>query len=266
MGIKIRRLSTSGGYLEQAPIDFPNGLTCIIGARGTCKSTIVETIRFVFDSNKQRIREMAASDHAGPRDAPPHHGLLAATLAGASARCDVGDEKSDVQLSLERDIGSDPRIYRDTLISGSLWDGPSALLLEAVARCEATILMSPGLLAEFFEVISRPKFAERITRRGTSPVALARKLADEVTLVTPADLRLPPDLRDPKDLPIPACAVGAHVDAIVTGDKDLLPWARSKTFRSSTRRKRCVCCARGRARKGSGGHGGHGPGMGGMDY
>ena len=113
-------------------------------------------------------------------------------------------------------------IDTNTLISGSLWDGPSASLLEAIGEGKATLVMSPALLAEFAEVVSRPKFAQRIAARGTSAVALARKLADEVTLVTPADLPLPPDLRDPKDLPVLACAIAASVDVIVTGDKDLL--------------------------------------------
>jgi uncharacterized protein len=94
--------------------------------------------------------------------------------------------------------------------------------LEAAARQEATIFISAELLAEFAEVLSRPKFAARITARGTSAVASARKLADEATVITTSQLSLPRELRDPKDLPVLACAVAAHVDAIVTGDDDLL--------------------------------------------
>ena len=38
----------------------------------------------------------------------------------------------------------------------------------------------------------------------------------------PARIPAPPSLRDPDDLPVLACAVAAGVDAIITGDKDLL--------------------------------------------
>lgn len=113
-------------------------------------------------------------------------------------------------------------IDTNTLISGSLWQGPSARLLEAVAEGKATLLLSPELLAEFADVSSRPKFAERIATRGTTAADLARKLAEEVTIVSPVPLPLPPELRDPKDLPVLACAVAARADAIVSGDDDLV--------------------------------------------
>ncbi len=110
----------------------------------------------------------------------------------------------------------------NTLISGSLWEGPSAQLLEAVAQGKATVVLSPELLAEFAEVAARPKFARRIAAKGTTAADLARKLAEEVTIVSPEPLELPPELRDPKDLPVLACAVTGKVAAIVTGDDDLL--------------------------------------------
>ena len=49
MTLRIRSLRTTAGLLSQAPLSFAPQLTTIIGARGTCKSTIIETIRFVFD-------------------------------------------------------------------------------------------------------------------------------------------------------------------------------------------------------------------------
>ncbi len=113
-------------------------------------------------------------------------------------------------------------IDTNTLISGSLWQGPSAQILEAVACGKAELVLSPELLAEFAEVVARPKFAERIAARGTSANDLARKLSEEVTIVSPAPLPLPPELRDPKDLPVLACAVTARAAAIVSGDEDLL--------------------------------------------
>lgn len=113
----------------------------------------------------------------------------------------------------------------NTLISGALWEGPAARLLEAVAEGKARLTMSPVLLAEFADVVSRPRFVERIVAKATTPDNLTRKLGHEVTIVTPAPLPLPPELRDPKDLPVLECAVAARVDAIVSGDKDLLDLA-----------------------------------------
>ena len=57
----LQRLNTTNGYLQACPIEFVPGLNCIIGARGTCKSTIVETIRFVFDCERQKIQTMITS-------------------------------------------------------------------------------------------------------------------------------------------------------------------------------------------------------------
>ena len=113
-------------------------------------------------------------------------------------------------------------IDTNTLVSGTLWEGAPAQLLEAVSRGETAVVLSSELLAEFAEVTARPKFAQRIADRGASPAGLAQKLARETAMIVPAQLALPSNLRDPKDLPVLACAVAARADAIVRGDKDLL--------------------------------------------
>ena len=77
-------------------------------------------------------------------------------------------------------------IDTNTLISGSLWQGPPAQLLEAVAQGKVVLVLSPELLAEFADVLARPKFAGRIAAKGTTATGLARKLADEVAIVSPA--------------------------------------------------------------------------------
>jgi uncharacterized protein len=110
----------------------------------------------------------------------------------------------------------------NTLISGSLWQGPPARFLEAAAIGKVELVLSPELLAEFAEVVARPKFAARVAARGTTADALARKLAEEVTIVSPVMIPLPIELRDPADLHVLECAVASHPDAIVSGDEDLL--------------------------------------------
>jgi putative PIN family toxin of toxin-antitoxin system len=110
----------------------------------------------------------------------------------------------------------------NTLISGSLWQGACAQFLDAASHGKVELVLSPKLLAEFAQVVARPKFAARVAARGATANDLARKLAEEVTIVSPSALPLPAELRDPKDLHVLECAVAAQADAIVSGDQDLL--------------------------------------------
>jgi putative PIN family toxin of toxin-antitoxin system len=110
----------------------------------------------------------------------------------------------------------------NTLISGSFWHGAPAQILEAAAQKKVELILTADLLAEFADVVGRPKFAHLLVREGMTARTLTQKLADEVTIVSPAALEMPAELRDPDDLAVLACAVGARPDAIVTGDADLL--------------------------------------------
>jgi hypothetical protein len=103
----INRITTTAGYLEESPVSFAPGLNCIIGARGTCKSTLIETIRFAFDHDPDRIRVMSE-----PGNAEPFQGLLAATLGPGSVRCEVTDDTGATYI-IERELGDVARIYQD---------------------------------------------------------------------------------------------------------------------------------------------------------
>lgn len=117
MSLHLRTLSVSAGYLEDAPVQFAKGLTCIIGARGTCKSTIVEMIRFVFDCDPNRIalmlRDPAPVD--APQDGPSCRGLIRAALEGGTARVEIAESRSGErsELSIERSNDGAPRVFRD---------------------------------------------------------------------------------------------------------------------------------------------------------
>jgi DNA repair ATPase RecN len=127
MAIKIKKLSTTGGYLEKASIEFADGLNCIIGSRGTCKSTIVETIRFLFDADRDKVLEMVNTQQLDENDGVSYRGLIAATLGGATARCEIVDTGIETQsLTIERDVGSDPRIYKE---------GVKQLVDQDILRC-----------------------------------------------------------------------------------------------------------------------------------
>lgn len=46
---RIRRLAVSGGFLDGLCMDFSEGLNCIIGGRGTGKTTVLEFTRYALD-------------------------------------------------------------------------------------------------------------------------------------------------------------------------------------------------------------------------
>lgn len=51
---RIRSVSVKGGFLDGMHLEFANGLNCLIGGRGTGKTTILEFIRYAFDNLPQR--------------------------------------------------------------------------------------------------------------------------------------------------------------------------------------------------------------------
>ena len=113
-------------------------------------------------------------------------------------------------------------IDTNALVSGTLWSGPPARLIAALEEKRATLVLSAELLAEFGDVIRRPRLASRLAASNVTPHKLLSRLARQAEFVFPAPIVLPPSLRDPKDLIVLAAAVMARVDAIVTGDEDLL--------------------------------------------
>ena len=110
----------------------------------------------------------------------------------------------------------------NTLISGSLWHGYPARLLDGVKAGKITLLQSPALWVEFVEVLNRPKFIARLRLLGLTPTMLADSLRQKVTWSADTPIPLPPQLRDPKDLMVLAAALSLRADTIVNGDDDLL--------------------------------------------
>lgn len=55
---KIRKLTVNGGFLDGLDVNFTDGLVCIIGGRGSGKTTILELVRYAMD----RIPDAVADD------------------------------------------------------------------------------------------------------------------------------------------------------------------------------------------------------------
>ena len=108
------------------------------------------------------------------------------------------------------------------LVSGTLWSGSPARLVNAVLSAPGTLCLSAEIVMELGKVLGRSEFAGRFTKLGVTVSEVMLRYQRLSRKVQPAELALPPELRDPKDLKILAAAVGAGADAIVTGDNDLL--------------------------------------------
>jgi DNA repair ATPase RecN len=79
-------------------------MTCIIGARGTCKSTLVESIRFAFDADPDLVAKLVSAD-----------GMITKTLGAGSITCvlEVLEEAQTSEYTIEREIGGAPRLARN---------------------------------------------------------------------------------------------------------------------------------------------------------
>ena len=51
---KIRSLEVTGGFLQGIKMDFNDGLNCVIGGRGTGKTTVLEALRYSLGSDAER--------------------------------------------------------------------------------------------------------------------------------------------------------------------------------------------------------------------
>ena len=115
------------------------------------------------------------------------------------------------------------RIVADTnvVVAGFLWDGNERRFMDAARDGIVELFVSPALLDEFEDVISRPKFASRLAVKDVSRQFLVEAYAALATVVKahPLDTSTSRDIDDDQVL---ACAVAGSCEIIVTGDDDLL--------------------------------------------
>ena len=112
------------------------------------------------------------------------------------------------------------RLVLDTnvVLSGLLWNGPPALLIDAAIRLAVTICVNPFLADELAEKLKMAKFALRIAAAGRTPALSGEYLA--LCEQFPA-LVIPRTCRDADDDNVLAAALSARADLIISGDNDL---------------------------------------------
>ena len=114
------------------------------------------------------------------------------------------------------------RLVLDTnvVVSALLWNGSPGELLNCAGREDILFYSSLPLLAELTDVLSRPRFEDRIAASQLSVALLVRLYAQLTTLVRPHSVpRIAPD---PDDDVVIGTALAARADFIVTGDRTFL--------------------------------------------
>ena len=90
---RIRSIAVVGGFLNDAKFSFTDGLNCLIGARGTGKTTVLEFIRFALDS----ASEIGPGADKGNRKAE----LLKRNLAGGRILLEI-ETKNGLEYVINR--------------------------------------------------------------------------------------------------------------------------------------------------------------------
>ncbi len=114
----------------------------------------------------------------------------------------------------------------NVIISGVLFGGPPACIMEFALRERIACFTSLPILDEIRDVLQRPKF-------GLSPdqaLSLIEDLHDLCVIVTPTRHIRAVDA-DPDDNAILECAVAADAETIVSGDSHLLGLVKWKHIR-----------------------------------
>jgi putative PIN family toxin of toxin-antitoxin system len=109
-------------------------------------------------------------------------------------------------------------IDTNVLLSAALRDqAPERVVLYVAHRDDLRWVVTPEILAEYAEVLRRPKF-------GLDEHSLKRWV--EILAMRTVEVGGPPAApdfpRDPKDAPFLAAALAIQADLLITGDKDLL--------------------------------------------
>lgn len=107
------------------------------------------------------------------------------------------------------------------VVSGIIWHGPPRDLFRRALTGEITVWTSTELHSELHRVLSYPKFRELLDARALDVSKISERYAALCRWVRPAPLARS-IARDPDDDVVLACAIAARVDAIVSGDDDLL--------------------------------------------
>lgn len=98
---RIRSVAVVGGFLDGQKFDLADGLNCIIGARGTGKTTVLEFVRYTMDA-------MPADSAARARV----ESLVEQNLGGGRVQLAI-QTKDGLPYVVSRAAGEDPVVFAD---------------------------------------------------------------------------------------------------------------------------------------------------------
>jgi DNA repair ATPase RecN len=98
-GHRIRSIRVIGGFLDGVTFELSQGLNCIIGARGTGKTTVLELVRFALDA-------LPASD-VDPGSRRRIESLIQQNLAGGRVELTI-ETRDGLIYTVTRAAGEDP--------------------------------------------------------------------------------------------------------------------------------------------------------------
>ena len=160
---RLKRLRVYGGFLDRLDLHFDDGLNCIIGGRGSGKTTVLELLRFALD------RVPRPSTPAGKAADERIRGLVAANL-GPQGR---------VELEFESQEGLTYFIRRGALEAPAITDAKGKAVDPAVLT--STILIDAAIFShnQIEEIAATPAAQrELLDRLCTQPLhALSGKIA-----------------------------------------------------------------------------------------
>lgn len=107
------------------------------------------------------------------------------------------------------------------VVSGVLWNGPPRKIVDAAKAARIDLYTCEELLAELDVTLTLSKFHSRLQAYGLEPASITNGYAALAKVIAPLPA-IKRTCRDPDDDMVLACALAAHADAIITGDKDLL--------------------------------------------
>ena len=103
---KIKSIRIDGGFLKGVTIQFDDHLNCLIGGRGTGKTTILEFIRFALG--------YMPDERIEPRKARDLQNLITANLREGNAITLEIASQEGAQYSVRRKSGDDAHVIKDT--------------------------------------------------------------------------------------------------------------------------------------------------------
>jgi uncharacterized protein len=106
-------------------------------------------------------------------------------------------------------------------VSGLLWGGTPAQVLQLAQQRMIASYMSPELLLELEATLRRAKFQPQLQKRNQTVESLSR-IAQSISTMVAIDAIEIPQLRDQNDVKILATAIASQAQVLITGDLDLL--------------------------------------------